>query len=69
LQEELISQEMNEMEIQHQGIGAILTYITKYFHTNIKACSLCKYKTQGPQETFLVLHPHSCKGLLNQNMQ
>jgi hypothetical protein len=69
LQEELVSQEMNEMEIQHQSIGAILTYVTKYFHTKIEACSLCKYKRQGLQETFFVFHPHSSKGLLNQNMQ
>jgi hypothetical protein len=58
---------MNEIKIQHKGNGAILTCITKYICTKVKAFHLCKYKTQGL--TFVVFHHHFCKGLLNQNMQ
>jgi hypothetical protein len=57
------------MEIQNGDIGATLTCITKCFHMRLEVYNICKYKTQGPLETFSVLHHHSCKGLLNQNMQ
>jgi hypothetical protein len=33
---------------KHEGIGARLTYIAKYFHMKKKAYDLCKCKTQGP---------------------
>jgi hypothetical protein len=69
LQEKIVPQKMDGIEIQHGNIGAILRCVTKYFYMTIKACSLCEYKAQGFQETFVVLHHHSCKILLNQNMQ
>jgi hypothetical protein len=31
--------------------------------------NLCKYNAQGLWKLFVVLHHHSCEGLLNQNMQ
>jgi hypothetical protein len=60
---------MNEKETQHGGIGTILIYVTKKFHMRMEGYNLCKYKTQGLSETFVMLHHHSCKGLLTQNMQ
>lgn len=62
------TEEMNEKEVQCKDIGVILTYIAKYFCTRIKACQFCKYKTQGLQKTFYVIHHHSCEGLLSPNM-
>jgi hypothetical protein len=67
-EEPSIPQEMNEMEIQHGDVCATLTYVTKCFHMKIEVCNLCKYKAQGPLETFVVLHQHFCKGLLSQNI-
>lgn len=52
---------MDEIEIEHGNIGVILRCVTKYFDMTIKACSLCEYKAQGLQETFVVFHHHSCK--------
>jgi hypothetical protein len=60
---------MDEIEIQQGNIDAILRCVTKYFCMTIKPYSFCEYKAQGSQETFVVLHHHSCKGLSNQNMQ
>jgi hypothetical protein len=65
----IVPQKMDEIEIQHMSIGAILRCVTKYFYMTIKPYSLCKYKVEGLQETFVVLHHHSCKGLSNQSMQ
>lgn len=59
---------MNEKEIQCKAIDAILICVTKYFCMRIKACNLRKYRTQGSQETFVILHHNYCKGLLTQNM-
>jgi hypothetical protein len=56
------------MEIQYGDICATLTYVIKCFHMKIEVCNLCKYKRQGPLETFVVFHRHFCKGLLNQNI-
>jgi hypothetical protein len=61
-------QEMNEVEKQNWDIGIRLTCVVKRFCMWKKAYSLCKYKAQGFQETYVVVLHHVSEDLLSQKM-
>ncbi len=61
-------QEMNKVEKQNWDIGIKLTCVVKCFCMWKEAYSLCKYKAQGFQETYVVVPHHVSKDLLSQEM-